>query len=205
MPVTVRGMNDTQTPRTQYFVAASLDGYIADTEGRLDWLFAFNEAEGLDAHIEKYMEGVGAIAMGASTYEFVLAEKPKEWPYKVPCWIFTHRELPRLESDPGADLRFTQADVGLVHAQMVEAAGGKNVWLVGGGNLVAQFALRGLVDELHLAVMPVILGGGAPLLPARVAGELSLDGVTHFPRGVLELRYSFPRDGGRKSPENAAP
>jgi dihydrofolate reductase len=176
--------------RTQYYVAASIDGYIADADGRLDWLFQFDKVEGVEAHYKRFLADVGALAMGAATYEFVLGEGLEAWPYTgLPTWVFTHRQLPTF---PGADIRFTSEDVGAVHEQMVQAAGGKNIWLVGGGNLVAQFARRGLLNELHLAVIPVVLGGGAPLLPASIAGPLELKDVTRFERGMLALRYEVP-------------
>jgi dihydrofolate reductase len=176
--------------RTQYYVAASIDGYIADANGRLDWLFQFDKVEGVAEHYKAFLSGVGALAMGAATYEFLLAESRESWPYTgLPTWVFTHRQLPGF---PGADIRFTSEDVGAVHEQMVRAAGGKNIWLVGGGNLVAQFARRGLVNELLLSVIPVVLGSGAPLLPASLSGLLELKGLTRFDRGMLELRYELP-------------
>lgn len=178
--------------RTQYFVAASIDGYIADGDGRLDWLLQFNDVAGVEAHYKKFLAEVGALAMGARTYEFLLAEG-QPWPYVgLPTWVFTHRELPGCA---GADVRFTTDEVAAVHAAMVRAAAGRHVWLVGGGDLVAQFVRRGLLDELHLCVVPVVLGGGAPLLPAAVAGTLELTAVTRFPRGLTELRYALPASG----------
>jgi dihydrofolate reductase len=176
--------------RTQYFVAASIDGYIADANGRLDWLFPFDGAEGVAEHYKAFLDGVGVLAMGAATYEFILAQSREAWPYADrPTWVFTHRELPGF---PGADIRFTAEDVGVVHEQMVRVAGEKNIWLVGGGNLAAQFARRGLVNELLLGVVPVVLGGGTPVLPASIPGTLELKGITRFGRGMLELRYELP-------------
>lgn len=181
--------------RTQYYVAASIDGYIADAEGRLEWLFQFNDVEGVDAHYRDFLAGVGALAMGAATYEFLLAEG-HPWPYVgLPTWVFTHRALPGIA---GADLRFTADDVGAVHEAMVRAAAGRHIWLVGGGDLVAQFARRGLLDELLLALVPVVLGGGTPLLPAAVPGPLELTAVTRFPRGMIELRYTVPAAARRR-------
>lgn len=177
--------------RTQYFVAASLDGFIADAAGDLQWLFQFNDVEGVEAHYKAFLAGVGALAMGAATYEFILRENLTTWPYVgIPTWVFTHRALPGFA---GADIRFTADDVGAVHEQMVDAAGGKHIWLVGGGNLVAQFARRDLLDEIWLAVIPVVLGAGAPLLPAALPGTLELTAVTRFPRGMVELRYAVPK------------
>jgi dihydrofolate reductase len=142
---------------------------------------------GLTEHFETFLADVGAVAMGATTYEFLLGEGMETWPYSAQrTWVFTHRELPLF---PGADIELTQDDVADVHARMVDAAAGRNVWLVGGGGLVAQFAEHGLLDEVWLGIAPVVLGGGAPLLPTRLAGNLALEEVTRFPEGFLELRY----------------
>jgi dihydrofolate reductase len=171
--------------RTQYYVAATLDGFIADPDGGLSWLFQFDGAEGIAEHYQAFLAQTGAIAMGAATYEFLLANE-KTWPYQVPTWVFTHRDLPRLG---GGDIRFTRDDVGSVDRQLRETAGERNVWLVGGGNLVAQFVERGLLDEIHLGLAPVVLGKGIPLLPASLRTPLTLTGTRTFGRGFVELRY----------------
>ena len=125
---------------TQYVIATTLDGYIADADNSLDWLFVVereDEGDGFAA----FLADVGAMAMGATTYEWVvdheqLLEHPERWQASYadrPCWVFAHREL---EPIPGADLRFVQGDVAAVHPALVEAAAGRNVWLVGGGDLV---------------------------------------------------------------------
>jgi dihydrofolate reductase len=123
---------------------------------------------------------VGAMAMGATTYEWVLDHDdlltdPEPWRRSygdTPCWVFTHRELPPV---PGADLHFVEGDVRPVHEELTSAANGKNVWLVGGGDLVGQFADHGLLDEILVGIAPVTLGRGAPLLPRRLtASQLEL-------------------------------
>jgi dihydrofolate reductase len=120
------------------------------------------------------------MAMGATTYEWVLdhdrlLEHPEKWrDYygDTPCWVFTHRTLPPI---PDAALFFVQGDVAPVHEQMTRAAAGKNVWIVGGGDLAGQFADRQLLDEILVGVAPVTLGRGAPLLPRRLtASQLEL-------------------------------
>jgi dihydrofolate reductase len=168
--------------KTQYFTATSIDGFIADQDNSLDWLFQA-DANGESAGGQQYrafFEQVGAIAAGSTTYEWVLEheqmlEKPEKWPYHgTPCWIFTHRQLPAV---PGADITFVHGDVQAVHQQMAAAAGDRNIWLVGGGDLVGQFADHGLLDEIMLSVAPATLGGGAPLLPRTLLpGELALTG-----------------------------
>ena len=162
-------------PKTQYFTATSLDGFIADENNSLDWLFKVDRAEGEQA-FGTFFGKVGAMAMGATTYEWVLdhdrmLEHPERWHAyygTTPCWIFSHRTLPKI---PDADLRFVEGDVGPVHRDMTQAASGKNIWLVGGGELVGQFADRGLLDEIHVGVVPVTLGRGAPLLPRRLTTD----------------------------------
>jgi dihydrofolate reductase len=156
--------------KTQYYTASSLDGFIADRHNSLDWLFQFGDAP--EGDYPEFLAAVGAIAMGSTTYEWVLANDlvadpahPKPWPYPQPAWVFTTRELTRL---PGADIRFVRGDVRPVHEAMVKAAGGRNVWLIGGGELVGQFHDHGLLDEIIVTIASVTLGGGAPLLPRAI-------------------------------------
>ncbi|WP_224267782.1 dihydrofolate reductase family protein [Haloprofundus salinisoli] len=159
--------------KTQYYTASSINGYLADEENSLDWLFQFGDIgdiEGVQDDYPQFIDQVGALAMGSTTYEWViehenLLEEPAKWPYEVPAWVFSSRELPVID---GADIHFVQGDVAPVHADMVRAADGKNVWLVGGGDLVGQFHDQGLLDELILTVAPVMLASGAPLLPRRI-------------------------------------
>jgi dihydrofolate reductase len=164
---------------TQYYTATTLDGFIADPDDSLDWLFTRARDEDGPLNYGAFIAEVGALAMGATTYEWILGHEfagkdPAEWtwPYEVPCWVFTHRQLAVV---PGAAVEFTSADVAHVHAEMVAAAGGRNVWIVGGGDLAGQFADAGLLDEVHVSIAPVTLGAGAPLLPRKI--ELRLDEV----------------------------
>lgn len=157
--------------RTQYYTATSIDGFIADQRNSLDWLFVV-ERDNPD-EFASFFAGVGAMCMGATTYEWALdhdqlLDHPEKWQSYyggTPCWVFTHRDLPAV---PGANLTFVSGDVVPVHDAMVEAAAGRDVWLVGGGELVGRFADAGRLDEIHLGVAPIFLGGGAPLLPRRL-------------------------------------
>jgi len=169
-------------PKTQYYTASTIDGFIADPDNSLSWLLEV-EDEGGQSPFPAFFAGVGAFAMGATTYEWVLdhdslLENPAKWQEyygSTPAWVFTHRDLPPI---PGADLRFVSGDVRPVHEQMTAAAAGRNVWIVGGGELAGSFADAGLLDELILGVAPATLGAGAPLLPRRLtASRLSLTDV----------------------------
>ena len=178
----------------QYFVAASVDGYIATEDDDLDWLLSLDQATdaGGDARnpYEAFMREVGAVAMGATTYEWVLAHDPGPWAFPQPTWVFTHRELPVAQG--GGPIRFTDAAVPQVYAEMVVAAEGKNLWLVGGGELVGQFLDHDLLDELWLTVTPVLLGSGKPLLPRRRTTPMRLLATTPSSNGTfVHLRYSL--------------
>src|SRR6266542_2503748 len=162
---------------TQYYTATTLDGFIADPENSLDWLFTRKREEDGPLNYRNFIAGIGAMAMGSTTYEWILdhefADKdPAEWkwPYDIPCWVFTHRQLPVVL---GARIEFTSADIAVVHKEMARAAGDRNVSIVGGGDLAGQFADAGLLAEVIVSIAPVTLGGGAPLLPRRI--ELRLD------------------------------
>lgn len=165
--------------RTQYYTATTVDGFIADERNSLDWLFEVERGGGGDDY-RAFFADVGAMAMGATTYRWILdhedlvgsPEKWREWYGETPCWVFTHSVLPAL---PGAAISFVQGDVRPVHDEMSRAAGERNVWLVGGGDLVGQFADHGLLNEILLGIAPVTLGRGAPLLPRRLnAAQLEL-------------------------------
>lgn len=161
--------------RTIYFTATTLDGYIADEQDSLDWLFAQDiDPSGANSH-DAFMAGVGAIVMGRTTYEWVrghLQSADERWPYAVSTWVITHAKLPGID---GADIRFAQGPLAPIHVAMTEAASGRDVWVVGGGDLAGQFADAGLLDQLVLSIAPVSLGAGRPLFPRRF--DLELEGV----------------------------
>ena len=175
--------------KTQYYTASSLDGFIATTDHSLDWLLQF-EIE--NTSYNDFIAEVGALAMGSSTYEWLLREmKDEPWPYPMPSWVFSSRKLQPM---PNADIRLVQGDVRPVHRQMVEAAQGKNVWIVGGGDLVGQFYDAGLLDELIVQITSVTLGSGQPLLPRRIAKpNLKLISVEKWGEAFAELRYEVPK------------
>ena len=162
---------------TQYYTATTLDGFIADANHSLDWLFTRDQDRAGVLNYAAFIADVGALAMGSTTYEWILehdraGKDPAEWkwPYEIPGWVFTSRQL---EAVPEAPIEFVSGDAAPVHAEMAAAAGGKNVWIVGGGDLAGQFADAGLLDEVIVYIAPVTLGSGAPLLPRCV--ELRLE------------------------------
>lgn len=182
--------------KTQYYTATSLDGFIATEDDSLDWLYTLGDVS--ETSYPAFIADIGALAMGSTTYEWmvrhadqVAAEAGSPWPYVQPTWIFSSRLLPSIE---GADTRFVQGDVRPVHAAMRRAAGSKNIWVVGGGDLAGQFCDAGLLDEMIVQVGSVTLGKGKPLFPRRVTSPpLRLVSVRQIGTGFAELRYELPR------------
>lgn len=151
--------------RTVYYTATTLDGFVADPAESLDWLLSRESDPDGPLGYTPFLAGIGALVMGGRTYRWVRAHEPGAWPYEQPCWVFTSRaETP----PPGADVRLAGGDVAATLPAVVAAAGERDVWVVGGGNLAAQVAAAGLLDEVVVSIAPVTLGEGFPLLPGRV-------------------------------------
>lgn len=162
---------------TIYCTATSLDGYIADDEASLSWLFAtpahdkdpggrYGDGDSLD--FDRFFATVGAVVCGANTYAWVHRELTHDgqdfaWPYEQPSWVVTHRDL-----DLPTGVTPFAGDVRELHALATEAAAGKDVWVVGGGDLAGQLADAGLLDRVWIHQCPVVLGEGKPLLPRRL-------------------------------------
>jgi len=178
--------------QVQYYVASTIDGFIADNNDNIDWLLQFG-FENFQDDYDRFIADVGAIVMGSTTYEWIIGEGEQAWGYgETPVWVLTSRDLPQV---PDANIRFFHGEVSDLHREALAAADGKNVWVVGGGNVAAQFADRGLLDELLLTVMPIVLGSGKKLLPIGDMTEpLALLQTTAFPRGAVGLRYRLTKD-----------
>ncbi len=188
---------------TQYYTATSLDGFIATEDDSLDWLFPLGDVN--ETSYPSFIADVGALAMGSATYEWMLrhAERIADtqtgapWPYSQPAWVFSTRELPII---PNADIRLVRGDVRTIHADMRQAAGSKNIWIVGGGDLAGQFYDAGLLDEVIVQIGSVTLGRGKPLFPRRVTNPpLQLASARKIGPGFAELRYAVPK-GNHTSP-----
>jgi dihydrofolate reductase len=159
---------------TIYYTASSIDGYIVDDRNSLDWLLSRNiDADGPFGY-RAFAESVGALVMGATTYEWIVANEPGEWMYKQPTWVLTHR--PNIVR-PGHPVRTFHGDIAELQPQLVQAAGYQDVWVVGGGEAARQFADKGLIDELIVSYAPCTLGTGGRLLPAHTEWQLVESGV----------------------------
>lgn len=181
--------------KTQFYGASSLDGFLATPDDQIDWLLQFGESVPSYA---PFIAAVGAIAMGASTYEWMMQNhvrpgtaQEQPWPYEQPTWVFTHRKV---AVPSKANIRFVQGEVAPVHAEMAALANGKNIWVVGGGELIGQFWDCGLLDELIVQITAVTLGAGKPLLPRTIhTPPMRLISVQQFGTAFAELRYEVPK------------
>lgn len=181
--------------RFLFDTAVSLDGWIADEHHSLAWLFAVEGGEEPDPSL--LPTNAGVLVEGSTTYEWILAESdllahPEKWTEFYgdrPTFVFTTRNLP---VPAGADVRFVRGAVADALPQIRAAAGKSDVWVVGGGDLAGQFADAGALDEIAVSVAPVLLGGGAPLLPRRIESVrlrlVSAHTVGQFARLVYTLR-----------------
>jgi dihydrofolate reductase len=185
----------------RYYAAQTLDGYIAESDDTLDWLLKYEgHFEGADSHegqagYDSFYEGIGALVMGSTTYEWVLAHGG-EWPYAGrPTWVLSTRELERPQGEE-VDVRVVDARVPELIDEMLAAAGDQDLWIVGGGNVASQFADHGLLDRVEVTVVPVVLGEGKPLFDRRLpAGPMQLIDARTFSSGMVGLTYEVRRPG----------
>ena len=167
-----------------YSAGVSLDGYIADTNGGVDWLhdaMVKGESYGLDA----FQKSIDAVLMGSRTYEKSL-ELGAGFSGKTPTWVFSKRPL----KGKGKALIFTQETPAAI-AEELSRRGIKRAWLMGGGKLASSFLAAGLIDEISLGLMPVVLGGGIPLFDGGIKpSHLKLIESVPYKGGAFGLRFA---------------
>lgn len=172
------------------FIAASLDGYIADRDGGLDWLTPFDD---VDSGYDAFIAEIGTVVMGRATYEAVRT-MPGGWPYAGRRGlVVTSRPL---DDAPAGVTAWTEGVPALIDHVRTHGDGGESqgaAWVVGGGGLQAAFIAAGAFDRLDLFVIPVLLGGGIPLFPpgATPARRLQLEDTERYANGMARLRYAL--------------
>ena len=165
------------------FIAMSLDGYIAGSDGSLAWLEPF-QAGGNDYGYAKFAASCDAMVMGRGTYDFVLGF-PQAPSFGMPLIVMTHREAPPRD---GVELFAGTATqlVGRLRERGVRRA------YIDGGNVIRPFLAANLVDDRTVSVIPVLLGAGRPLFGGPTA-QLELETVERWPNGLAQLRYRVKR------------
>ena len=166
-----------------YYVASSLDGYIADADGGVEWLSVYQGGQE-DYGYADFYSSVQAVVMGRVTFSQALGFGA--WPYAgKQSWVFSHRALAALPRDVTVTAR-APADV----LAEIETGGIRRVWLVGGGDLAASFRRDGLISEYIVSIIPVLLGSGVPLFGSPGPQEqMTLAGCRSYGNGLVQLRY----------------
>lgn len=168
------------------FIAMSLDGYIADTGGGVDWLTGQgDDGEMIDTYSE-FVKGIDTILMGRSTYHQVVTElSPEEWVYNdFTTYVITHREQVSSEK-----IRFTNTNPVELLKKLKEDTG-KDIWICGGANLVQQLVREDFIDQYYISVIPTILGSGVRLFD-NGEKEIQLKLLkTQTYDGITDLIYS---------------
>lgn len=170
-----------------YYVASSLDGYIATEDGAVEWLSAFHTT-GEDHGAGELQASVDALLLGSHTYEFAL--KLGHWPSPdTPSWVFTQRDLRVLHPS----ITLTSQRPGQV-VEMLAAHGLRRAWLMGGGKLAASFHAERLISRCIISVFPILLGRGVPLFAPHSAEPDTLHFVSAkpFKSGIVQLTYDRP-------------
>lgn len=178
--------------RYRFFTATSLDGFLADEHESLDWLLSqpTDPAQSILPY-DDFVEEVGAVVSGRSTYDWVvghLETVADAWVYSQPTFVFSHRELP----EDFAGITRVSGPPAAHRARLEEVAGDKDVWIVGGGDLAFSFAEAGMLDEVFVSIAPVTLGAGQPLMGGRLDLELR-----EFGRNGALLEARFAVTGAR--------
>lgn len=167
-----------------YYVASSLDGYLATADGSVDWLSRFHTA-GEDHGAAELEASVDALLLGSHTYEFAL--KLGQWPSPDKLsWVFTRRDLRILH--PSITLT-AQSPREVV--ELLASRGLRRAWLMGGGKLAASFHADQLISRYIISVFPILLGSGIPLFASTAPLEdlLRLIAAKPFPSGIVQLTY----------------
>jgi dihydrofolate reductase len=165
----------------RYRVATSLDGYIAGPHGEWDWI-----VPDPDIDFGTLFSQFDTVLLGRRTYEITLSPNAPPWPPGIRVYVFSRTLQQR--DHPGVTI---VADSVEQTAAALRAASGKDIWLFGGGSLFQSLLDARLVDAVEIAVIPVLLGGGIPLLapPARQA-KLKLVRHTASSAGIVRLEYA---------------
>ena len=168
-------------PRFSVFIATSLDGFIARSDGGIDWL-AMVETPSQDYGYPQFFASIDTLLVGRGTYDTALGFP--EWPYRHKrCLVLTHRPI-----TPRYDETAIAGEPCAIARELYEA-GARHVY-VDGGATIRQFLAAGLVDSLTLSVVPILLGSGLRLFgPEQPETRLQLKQVRDFPTGLVQLRY----------------
>ena len=170
-------------------IATSADGYVARTDGSLDWLTSRPAPKGFYG-LPEFSRSVDAKILGRKTFDMSV-KMGASFSADDVHYVFSRRASPR--SAP-AGVEFVTEPI-RDFAERLRKQSGKNIWLMGGGEIIGSFLDEGAIDELIITVMPVFIGEGIPLMaPRHREVPLRLLSLQQFPDGVVQLHYAVPRN-----------
>jgi len=173
-----------KSPELIYYVAQSLDGYITDREGSVDWLSPFEET-GEDFGYYSFYDSTDSMIMGGNTYRLI--QEFGEWPYPgKPSWIVSRTSTEKMDPKIHFSAQSPQKTL-----KQIRSLGFQRSWLVGGAGLAKSFQEIGVITEYILTIIPVLLGGGLPLLAdSRLYSDLIMKQHLTYKSGVVQLIYT---------------
>jgi dihydrofolate reductase len=184
------------TSRVTIHMVASLDGFIAREDGRVDWLETSDHFEGgatmTPEFIAEFLETIDCYVMGSRTYETALAFEAKGlgWVYgDKPTFVLTHRSLPKTRDT----VEFYSGDLARLVGDRLKPTF-RGIWFVGGGAVAAECLRLRLADEVRYSIVPILIGDGIPFfhgLDQDVA--LHLLESTAYQSGMVALRYEVKK------------
>lgn len=174
--------------RVILYIATSLDGYIATSDGSVEWLDKY-QTDGEDYGYAALYDSVDTVLMGGNTFRSILGFGCR-WPYAgKDTYVVSGSEWPGLPPRV-----VVVSDDIASFLRRLKAAHGRDIWLVGGGRLVASLLSEGLVDEMRICVFPVLLGDGIRLFAGHAfVSEWRTKGVRAYPSGAVMLTYGYER------------
>lgn len=167
------------------YIAMSIDGYIADRNGGVDWLAGQDGRSDDMGSYPVFIQTVDTVIMGYTTYHQIATELfVGGWPYTgMHTYVLTHRKA---ADEP--EITFTDEPLPALIRRLKQQAG-KDIWLCGGADLARQCVSAGLIDRYHLTVIPTLLGGGVRLFPEGIPEtKLTLLSTFHT-NGMTDLVY----------------
>ncbi len=169
-------------------IATSADGYIARPDGDIQWLTRRPPPKGFYG-MGKFMHLIDTKLLGRKTYDVSL-RMGATFDSKTRNYVFSRQPSP---ASVPAGVEFIAGRIG-VFAKRLRDLKGKNIWMMGGGEIIASFLDEGAIDEFIISVVPVFIGEGIPLIAHRHRDvRLSLRSVQRFPDGVVQLHYNVER------------
>ena len=171
-------------PKIKLYIATTIDGYIARSNGDFDWLTDYPITSESDYGYNEFYNSIGTVIMGANTYHSILS-MDVEWAYKdKDCYVITRNENIR-----NPHIKLITDDV-IESIKSLKGKSNKDIWLVGGGQIVSLLLTHNLLDEIIITTVPILLGSGIPLFPQSfVSSNWKISSIKKYDNGLIQSCY----------------